>query len=244
MKLFGQLSARAEGDEHVETPVGHCCRYCDQPIAADDRGVFVQFFAPDRQSRLVPEHYECFMRQIIGSVAHQERRCSCFGKQDPPEPNRREAARAALAVWQRNQPDTHTHTHTRNNHAIRRENVVYHGLRKDGTPAVFYERDGHHAALSAVPSLRLRNHSPTGFEWGYAGSGPAQLSLAILLHFTGDKEIALGHYQRFKREVICVFRRPAWKLTGQQIADWFVTNGICLLPRTETDTEPEKRKTP
>ena len=25
------------------------------------------------------------------------------------------------------------------------------------------------------PRQELRNHSPTGFEWGYGGSGPAQL---------------------------------------------------------------------
>ncbi len=32
--------------------------------------------------------------------------------------------------------------------------------------------------------LELRNHSPTGFNWGYAGSGPCQLALAILAdHF-------------------------------------------------------------
>src|SRR5205823_6333568 len=32
-----------------------------------------------------------------------------------------------------------------------------------------------------LPRFDLRNHSPTGFEWGYAGSGPAQLSLALLI---------------------------------------------------------------
>ena len=30
------------------------------------------------------------------------------------------------------------------------------------------------------PRLDLANHSPTGFEWGYGGSGPAQLALALL----------------------------------------------------------------
>lgn len=29
--------------------------------------------------------------------------------------------------------------------------------------------------LELAPSLRLRRHSPTGFEWGYLGSGPASL---------------------------------------------------------------------
>lgn len=30
------------------------------------------------------------------------------------------------------------------------------------------------------PRHDLRNHSPDGFEWGYSGSGPAQLALAIV----------------------------------------------------------------
>lgn len=29
----------------------------------------------------------------------------------------------------------------------------------------------------------VRNHSPDGFEWGYGGSGPAQLSLAMLCDY-------------------------------------------------------------
>ena len=38
--------------------------------------------------------------------------------------------------------------------------------------------------LRVEPSLVLRRHSPTGFEWGYGGSGPAQLALAILTTVT------------------------------------------------------------
>lgn len=30
-------------------------------------------------------------------------------------------------------------------------------------------------------SQRYRNHSPDGFAWGYGGSGPAQLALALCL---------------------------------------------------------------
>ncbi len=32
------------------------------------------------------------------------------------------------------------------------------------------------------------NHSPSGFEWGYGGSGPAQLALAILADFLGPAQ--------------------------------------------------------
>jgi Family of unknown function (DUF6166) len=51
--------------------------------------------------------------------------------------------------------------------------------------------------------LDLRNHSPTGFGWGYAGSGPAQLALAILADCVGD-ERALANYMAFKFRVIAL----------------------------------------
>lgn len=52
------------------------------------------------------------------------------------------------------------------------------------------------------PRTDLLNHSPTGFAWGYEGSGPAQLSLALLADALGDAERALSLYQTFKRELI------------------------------------------
>jgi hypothetical protein len=52
--------------------------------------------------------------------------------------------------------------------------------------------------LPLKPSQKLRNHSPTGFCWGYSGSGPAQLALALLLHAGIPKEDALDLYQDFK----------------------------------------------
>ena len=58
--------------------------------------------------------------------------------------------------------------------------------------------------LSLERSLEVCNHSPTGFSWGYGGSGPAQLALAILLKYL-SKEKAVALYQDFKREVIARF---------------------------------------
>jgi hypothetical protein len=50
-----------------------------------------------------PMHFECGFRSICGSVAHQLRRCHCFklGSKlsDPPGLTKREAARAALALF-------------------------------------------------------------------------------------------------------------------------------------------------
>lgn len=57
-------------------------------------------------------------------------------------------------------------------------------------------------ALDPGPSLAMRNHSPTGFAWGYEGSGPAQLALALLLHAGANAGEALDWYQDFKRQVV------------------------------------------
>ena len=57
------------------------------------------------------------------------------------------------------------------------------------------------AELLPARSQKIRNHSPDGFAWGYGGSGPAQLALAILLElFPAD--VAEAHYQDFKFAVI------------------------------------------
>lgn len=56
--------------------------------------------------------------------------------------------------------------------------------------------------LSPSQSLKVRNHSPTGFAWGYHGSGPAQLALAILLEAGVARPRAERLYQRFKLEKI------------------------------------------
>lgn len=51
-------------------------------------------------------------------------------------------------------------------------------------------------------SQRVMNHSPDGFEWGYGGSGPAQLALAILLTAGVGALEAVTLHQDFKRAVI------------------------------------------
>lgn len=52
--------------------------------------------------------------------------------------------------------------------------------------------------LDPKPSQKVYNHSPDGFNWGYAGSGPAQLALAIVLKITGKQD----GYQDFKFKTI------------------------------------------
>jgi hypothetical protein len=59
---------------------------------------------------------------------------------------------------------------------------------------------------------KIRNHSQ-GFEWGYAGSGPAQLALAILVDCLGDVERAQALYEKFKFRVIGGLPKQGWELT-------------------------------
>ena len=78
--------------------------------------------------------------------------------------------------------------------------------------------------LTPKESQKLFNHSPDGFEWGYGGSGPAQLSLAILLDFTGDKDISLKNYQNFKYDIISNFDRESFNLSEREIKNWLKYN--------------------
>lgn len=50
-------------------------------------------------------------------------------------------------------------------------------------------------------SQKVINHSPDGFMWGYGGSGPAQLALAICLEFVTEQR-AKAIYQQFKFKTI------------------------------------------
>jgi hypothetical protein len=55
--------------------------------------------------------------------------------------------------------------------------------------------------LRPEASQAISNHSPDGFNWGYGGSGPAQLALALLMKFM-DVESSVRFYQLFKWNVI------------------------------------------
>lgn len=55
--------------------------------------------------------------------------------------------------------------------------------------------------LSPKRSQKVMNHSPDGFMWGYGGSGPAQLALAICIELFGQAA-ARKIYQDFKFKLI------------------------------------------
>ena len=76
-------------------------------------------------------------------------------------------------------------------------------------------------SLALPPRLDLRGHSPAGFEFGYAGSGPAQLSLAILADAIGP-ERAVDLYQQFKRDFVARADGDEFRVTRDEIEAWVV----------------------
>jgi hypothetical protein len=81
----------------TETPVGTACRYCDEKIVMGDDGWILMDGSVF--------HRECHMRSIIGSVAHQQQRCSCFGGLDRDHEDgltRRQSAIAAQEYFETN----------------------------------------------------------------------------------------------------------------------------------------------
>lgn len=83
-------------------------------------------------------------------------------------------------------------------------------------------------SYSLPPRTDVRNHSPTGFEWGYEGSGPAQLSLALLLDAvpTSRADLAAEHYQGFKRAVVGRLPRERWALRRSEVLRWTVDGAL------------------
>ena len=69
------------------------------------------------------------------------------------------------------------------------------------------------------PRLDLLNMSPTGFAWGYLGSGPAQTALAILADASNNDDLAFRHYQAFKEQVI-VHQLGRWTLPDAFVQGW------------------------
>jgi len=108
-------------------------------------------------------------------------------------------------------------------------NNIYRGYIVDGDERVSVHRNygsiSQNALLPLKPSLALNNHSPDGYAWGYNGSGPAQLALAILLYEFGDPIMALEYYQDFKTAIISNLEKEEdWLMSGEFVRHWVNTN--------------------
>jgi len=95
---------------------------------------------------------------------------------------------------------------------------IYRGERITHRGTRVFVSDGEREA-PLDPRLDLVPHSPDGFNWGYGGSGPAQLALAILAECCGD-DVALRFHQDFKWEKIAPMEEPEWTITEGEVYGW------------------------
>jgi hypothetical protein len=106
MKFFGRAypSMAYFDSEQARTPVGEPCGRCKEPIAATDDGWMIPSLSFHNTPSQTPMHRECFMRCIVGSVAHQQFKCGCFVNgsacHDDPALSVRDGARAALDYYE------------------------------------------------------------------------------------------------------------------------------------------------
>lgn len=97
-RYFGPASGRKEWEQQADTPVGTRCMYCTEEVVQGDMGTM--------DSTGVVLHHECQFRMVVGSLAHQQRRCSCYGGVDAELPegmSLREEAREAMQLFEYNQ---------------------------------------------------------------------------------------------------------------------------------------------
>jgi hypothetical protein len=82
------------------TPLGESCAWCEEPILQGEGGVWMLHWEPDGAVEK-PWHQECSFRTVMGSKAHLEQRCTCYGGQDHDDPNMtaREEAIWVLNYW-------------------------------------------------------------------------------------------------------------------------------------------------
>jgi len=90
-----------------------------------------------------------------------------------------------------------------------------------------YRRTEHGSEVN-IPH-RFVKHSPAGLEWGYGGSGPADLALNALAMYIGrEKAEENGLYQEFKREFIATMPAEGGVIKREQVFAWLKEKGCDL----------------
>jgi hypothetical protein len=113
---------------------------------------------------------------------------------------------------------------------INLEPKVYAANRAETGARVFVYQGKASVELSPEPSQAVRNHSPEGFSWGYGGSGPAQLALAILMDYFGntvspEEMVDSGLYHRFKDHFLLNSPDEGFRIREEEIYEWVAAAG-------------------
>ena len=101
---FGPEVGRKPYEVMIPTPVGELCLWCHEAIEAHHAGTMVDV-VDTNITTIRPQHYECALRAVIGSVAHQRGACSCYDPlstvHDPEGMTARQAAVEATRYYHR-----------------------------------------------------------------------------------------------------------------------------------------------
>ena len=89
--------------------------------------------------------------------------------------------------------------------------------RTESAPAVRLWRGADGVARMSCP--HVVRHSPSGPEWGYGGSGPADCARSVLLALAGEV-LADSHYQAFKADVIARVPEDGAVITRAAVLAW------------------------
>jgi hypothetical protein len=96
------------------------------------------------------------------------------------------------------------------------------------------------------PLRHIVRHSPTGMNFGYSGSGPADLALSILTDVVGGRvELADLYYFEFKVDFIAGFG-DSWSITREEIDTWLRDISGCSIDdliKKFDDLDEEQRLT-
>ena len=99
--------------------------------------------------------------------------------------------------------------------------IKFRGIRERKGCIVLVSHDGGESYAKLPLYLDWLDRSPTGFEWGYYGSGPSQLAYALLHHYfvvmegldeESAHEEALDAYVEFKQKIVGSIREDNWEL--------------------------------
>mgnify|MGYP001602716130 CR=1 FL=1 len=93
-KPWGQI---CNSLEQVPAPIGELCLFCEELIAQGDDGELIC-----SGDGLKPVHRECLLRMVVGSIEHQQGRCSCHGGNEEVKLSKRESAIAATKYFEAN----------------------------------------------------------------------------------------------------------------------------------------------
>ena len=91
------------------------------------------------------------------------------------------------------------------------------------------------AEIDLLDSLNVKQFSPTGFNWGYHGAGPAQASLASCLHIFGDARVAQALYQSFKEVFVASWPMGHAFQRNIDLTDFLIDHRVLLISATQVN---------